>query len=177
MYGTEIDHIKCYKDAGALRFSNLKGEDRNNLRNQNGEKSVGIYLYPEDAERLAQMGWNVKEWIPVDGSDPRPYLKVIFKWTDMYGKPVREAPTVRKVKTKDGTVTCKPIPLDEVTVGEIDDDRFAVIDGHFKINPSFKNGVVAYAEVGYFVVDESTPKANRRDLEKDPFAKLYDQIV
>lgn len=113
----------------------------------------------DDAEALANIGWNVKAYIPKnaeDDTDAIYHLKVSVR----YGDNPRLNPKVYFVNGRG-----KKVLANENTIGMLDSVMLENVD--LVIRPyvwevNGKSGIKAYLDVGYFMIVE------------DPFAYKYD---
>lgn len=160
MYDTRIDHSN-----GPIRIANFSGTGMYRQR------SALINLYPEDAERLKALGYNVKYYSRNPEDEPIPQIDVKIKFRKMDGTPVEWPPTIYSVI--DGV---RSEPLDENSIAEL--DRWVrgqhIKDCHLVINPSFGNNsqtAAAYVKTAYFIVDTTGPSVDPRNY--DPFAEMY----
>lgn len=161
--GTKINEVK------ELRWVNFKGENRTG-NNRNNQKSFTAVLYPEDAERLRNEGWNVKAYIDKRDPDAEPIdildIKVKFHINPYSGN---LDPRVYSCVGK------KRVLLDEKGAEDLDDVR--IVGAHLVINPRFTtvNGndyVTAWLNLGYFDIDPEAPSTDVAN--NDPFEDMYD---
>ncbi len=169
MYGVRIDHI-----ANAIKIANFSGIGTNNAF---GNRYVLLDLFPADAERLKELGYNVKYYAKPDSESPIPQLEVKMKFRRINGEPVKYPPLIYSVIK--GKVS---EPLDETTIAELDkyvrssssNGKGSICDCSLVINPYFSNGhVTAYVETAYFVIDPDAPHASANSRRVDPFAEMY----
>lgn len=161
---TRIDHVK------ALRWVNFKGENRNGY-NRNHRKSFAAFLFPEDAQRLAEEGWRIKENLnPRDESAPgEPYIEIVVNFKNNPRTGNLEPMVYRCIERT-------AMLMDAKMAEELDND--VIKDAHLTINPYWsaekdrsKDFPTAYLYNGYFDI-ETNPESSNNYV--DPFAEMYD---
>lgn len=128
--------------------------------NPAGIRNFHVRFQKEDAEALAQNGWNIKAYIPKNAEsddDVVYHLKVAVRYND---RNPRLNPRIWFVNGHG-----KKVQATEQTVGMLDAERLEKVD--LVIRPSVwevngKSGIKAYLDVGYFVIEE------------DPFSAQYE---
>lgn len=128
-----------------IMFRNFSGEER--TYNAKGDRNFCVIIDGENAERLSEDGWNIKWLKPKeDGDEPTAYLPVKVNYAN-------RPPEIWK-KTENG----KPVLLDEITVGSLDDAEIIKVNklviSPYQWNVSGKSGIKAYLRSGYFTVED-----------------------
>lgn len=125
-------------------FRNFSGEESD--YNAAGNRNFAVKLTPEFASDLSAAGWNVKTWDPGNGEPVVIYLPVSIRFEPY-------PPKVYMIASG------KHIPLDESTIGLLDDAEFENVD--ISISPynwQLKNGnsgIKAYVKELYVTIRES----------------------
>jgi hypothetical protein len=148
MYGTEIAHVK------GLKFVQLTPLKKRNTG------SFSAVLYPEDAERLRNLGWKIKEYVrPSDPDGPVEYsISIYVSYYDQNGNLKEEDWIPHISQDTDGIRRF----LSPEEVSELGEYRF--VDAAFVINPS-KTGT-AYLEQGLFYLDTNPPKSQNGYVDR-----------
>lgn len=124
-------------------FRNFKGEI--GPYNQNGKRQFAVVLSPEDAERLAGDGWNVKLLQPrEEGDEPTPYIPIEVSYKN---RPPRVVLLTDTTRTN----------LDENSVEVLDwaDVRTAdLIARAYEWDVNGKQGIKAYLQSLFVTVEE-----------------------
>src|SRR5690349_1316453 len=130
-----------------IRWTNFAG--REDTYNREGDRNFVVFLSPEDAERLARDGWNIKQTRNNHDDDdfvPQDYMqvKVSYKHT---------APRIVTL----GEKTRRRTEIGENQVELLDDFEFRTID--LRINPyhwdiNGRQGITAYLKNFYGLVVE-----------------------
>lgn len=128
---------------------------REDQYNDSGERSFGVVLSEEDAQRLLADGWNVKRFQPRDDEEiGLPFLKVAVSYKVM-------TPLVFMITSRGRTM------LKEDMVGLLDNVEIKTAD--MIINPSHwnvgsKSGIKAYLEALYITIIEDPLMAKYADV-------------
>ena len=128
-----------------IMFRNFSGEER--TYNAKGDRNFCVVIDADNAERLSEDGWNIKWTKPrEEGDEPLAYLPVKVNYAN-------RPPEIWK-KTENG----KPVLLDEITVGSLDDAEIIKVNklviSPYAWNVSGKSGIKAYLRSGYFTVED-----------------------
>lgn len=114
--------------------------------NAEGARSFSVFLSPEDATRLTEIGWNVKCLMPRDEETP-PQCHISVKVNFSTGRPPRVVLVSGEGKTR----------LNEDTVQILDwadIDKADVILSPYNYEVNGKTGVTAYLEALYVTIRE-----------------------
>lgn len=133
-------------------FKNFSGKE--DKFNREGNRNFCVLIDElSEAERLAEMGWNVKYLKPLDeGSDPQAYIQVTVSYKNI-------EPNIYMVTNKN------KVRLSEATVGNLDSADIKNVDliiSPYNWEVNGKSGVKAYCKTMYVTIDE------------DVFAGKYD---
>lgn len=103
-------------DDARITFRNFRGEG--SRYNREGDRNFSLIIEsPEDADRLVNLGWNVKiKDAREEGGDPFMHMKVNVKFND-------RGPTVY-LKSGSG----RPVELDEDSIGILDNVDILSVD-------------------------------------------------
>lgn len=126
-------------DIGFLNFSGAP--DRFNK--DGGKRSFCLFLEPDYARRLENLGWNIR-WLPArdEEEDDKPYLQVAVAF--------RFPPRIVLIANGQKTL------LNEMTVGLLDQTRLAYVDvtvRPYNWEAQGKTGVKAYLKTLYAVAE------------------------
>lgn len=133
-----------------LIFRNFRGAETKYSRA--GTRSFCVVLDPEQADKLSDLGWNVRQLDPRDeGDEPLYYISVKLNYYN-------SEPRVYMVTKNNKTL------LHEDTVGMLDDVDISTADiiinpYHWEVNG--KKGIAAYVKTMYV------------NIEEDEFASKY----
>ena len=126
-------------------WKNFEGREKSyqgKIINTEGNRNFCVYIPEEDAEAMAQDGWNIKYTTPrEEGEEPKPYVQVAVK----YGA---YPPKIYKVTSRNKTL------LTEDIVGDLDRDEIEHVD--LIINPfEWEPGrIKAYCKTMYVTIAE-----------------------
>ena len=161
LYNTPIDHVR------RIRWLDFENTERS------GRGSFAAELYPEDAERLRNAGWNVSEYQNPNypDSDVIYKLTIYINYREKDGTPRNEERTPH-VFIAEGRTRRR---LYEDTIYEtLKDARFS--DAHIEINPNFSKKdpgkFTAYASEATFDLDTNSPKSQRQFNNR--YGDMYD---
>ena len=131
-----------------VRFRNFSGKE--GKYNPAGVRNFCVFLDEEDAQPLAEEGWNIKYLQPKTDDDPQAYLPVAVSFANF-------PPKLYLVTSKQKTL------LDEDTVNILDWGEYANFDlviRPYNYDVNGKSGVKAYLKTLYatLVEDEFTDK-------------------
>ena len=148
-----IDNLKI--ENARIIFKNFEG--RKDTYNKNGAKTFGVVIEdPAVAQQLMEDGWNVKMCPPRDEDDtPRYHISVTAKFDGPY------PPTVYMVTGK------AKVPLDEVTIGNLDHAEIEYADvilRPYAWEVNGETGIKAYLKTMYV------------KIEQDEFAEKYEEV-
>ena len=135
-----------------LIFKNFSGEE--GKFNRKGDRNFCVIIEdPSEAERLAEMGWNIKPLRPLEeGGEQRAYLQVAVSYKNI-------EPNIYMITNKN------KVRLSESTVGNLDSADIKTVDlivSPYNWEVNGKSGVKAYCKTMYVTIDE------------DVFAGKYD---
>lgn len=152
-----------------IRFRNFSG--RGSQYNREGDRNFCVVIEdPEQAQTLADQGWNVRVTAPRnEGDDPTHYIQVTVKYDNF-------PPKVYLVtKTRSGRL--RKNLLNEETVGSLDYAEICNVD--LEIAPynwviqegtrNEKSGVKAYLKTLYATVEEDVFADKYDDTDDIPF--------
>lgn len=135
-----------------IMFRNFSGKEDKFNREGNRNFCVAIDD-PDEANRLADIGWNVKRLNPLEeNGDPQYYLQVAVNYKNI-------EPNIYMVTNKN------KVRLSESTVGNLDSADIKNVDlivSPYNWEVNGKSGVKAYCKTMYVTIDE------------DVFAGKYD---
>lgn len=139
-----------------IKYRNFSG--RPDDYNKNGAMpNATLVITPAKASELSEKGFNIREYINKDG-DPEYRLKVFARFDKF-------PPKIVKVCGK------KRIPLNEETIGSLDNDEIEGID--LSINPYYysissdREGIKAYITAGLFYIVQDEIDLILERLEED----------
>ena len=139
-------------------FRNFSGKP--SQYNPQGKRTFAVILSKEDADRLAEEGWNVKSLRPQEeGDEPTPYLPVTVKFKEDESKSPKIYSVVRKKKTL----------LTEQTVGMLDFAEIQNVDliiSPYKWDMNGRQGISAYLKTMYATIIEED-FGGKYDFEED----------
>ena len=123
-------------------------------------RQCNIKLNDDTAEKLKAAGCNVKQTPPHD-EDPSYrqcyYIKANLRYRNRYGQPVKRTPNVYLVNANGD-----PVPLDEETVGRIDDISVKNVKCVLRM---WDNGDGMSVDIVTMYVEQ--------DMSRDPYAEYY----
>ncbi len=127
-----------------IRFTNFSGKE--GRFNREGDRNFCAMIDdPDEAARLASMGWNVKYLRPLEeGGEPQAYIQVSVSYKNI-------EPNIYMVTNKN------KVRLSESTVGNLDsaDIKSAdIIISPYNWEVNGKSGVKAYCKTMYVTIDE-----------------------
>lgn len=113
------DVLKFYDVEGrAIRFRNFAGKA--GKFNNEGEKNFCLILDPQDAQEMAEEGYNIKYLKPKDENDePIPYVKIKVAYRNRYGEMSKIPPKVVQI-TKAGKTILSEDSVSNLDWAEID---------------------------------------------------------
>lgn len=135
-----------------VRFRNFSGKE--GKYNPAGVRNFCVFLDEEDAQPLAEEGWNIKYLQPKTDDDPQAYLPVAVSFANF-------PPKLYLVTSKQKTL------LDEDTVNILDWGEYANFDlviRPYNYDVNGKSGVKAYLKTLYAT------------LVEDEFADKYEDV-
>ena len=143
-----------------LLFRNLRGlEDRFNAP---GNRNFSVLLKREEAERLAKLGWNVRELkVREEDTDPDFSIKVNVRYRARDGRVLRPPKIV--LVTSGGKT-----PLDEEAVGALDmaDILFAdIMLTPYYYSTASGEGYSAYVKTMFVTIREDALEMKYRDID------------
>lgn len=125
-------------------FKNFSGKE--DTYNRAGSRNFCVLIDdPEEAEKLAQMGWNVKYLKPLEeGMAPQAYIQVTVSYKNI-------EPNIYMVTNRN------KVRLSESTVGNLDSADIKNVDliiSPYNWEVNGKSGVKAYCKTMYVTIDE-----------------------
>lgn len=148
------------KENARIIFRNLSGKQ--SQYNPSGKRSFALVLEQDEADALADKGWNVKYLKPREPGDaPTPYLNVNVKY--------REDLPDRNPKVYLVTGRNKAL-LTEQTIGTVDFADIMNVDlvvAPYRWNMNGREGVSAYLKTMYITIEEDFGGKYNFDEEDD----------
>ena len=147
-------------------FKNFSGkEDR---FNRAGDRNFCVLIEDlDEAEKLASIGWNIKELRPLEeGGDRRFYLQVAVSYKNI-------EPNIYMVTNRN------KVRLSESTVGNLDSADIKNVDlivSPYNWEVNGKSGVKAYCKTMYVTIDEDVFAGKYSFDNADSFAQAEDDI-
>lgn len=148
-------------------FKNFSGKE--DMYNRAGSRNFCVAIdNPDEAERLALMGWNVKYLKPLEeGGAPQAYIQVAVNYKNI-------EPNIYMVTNKN------KVRLSESTVGNLDSADIKTVDliiSPYNWEVTGKSGVKAYCKTMYVTIDEDV-FAGKYDFDAydDRFAEADEDI-
>ena len=147
-------------------FRNFKGEE--GRYNKKGDRNFCLILDPDDAMRLRQDGWNIKELrAREEGDEPTPYLQVSMRFDVMPPK-LMMITSKGRVDLDEGTCEL----LDWADIAKVD-----VIVRPYHWNVNGDSGIKAYLKTIAVTINEDYLELKYADVEYAQVAELAQPLA